>query len=75
MVQYKEVTCLEHKRSPCFFRREPNRATQHQLNYELSLLHYNLRSLLPKLDNLQVECATAEPDIVCITESWLDATH
>ena len=39
----------------------------------LTLIHYNIRSLLPKIDELQAEldqlqCAF---DIICITESWL----
>ena len=36
-----------------------------------SVLYYNARSLLPKLDNLAAVCITCNPDIVCIVESWL----
>ena len=36
-----------------------------------SVLYYNARSLLPKLDNLAAVCVTCNPDIVCIVESWL----
>ena len=38
---------------------------------ELSVIYYNARSLIPKIDEL---CAIAEakhPDIICIVESWL----
>ena len=38
----------------------------------LSLLYYNARSLFPKLDHLKAECSLLNPDIICITESWLD---
>ena len=39
-------------------------------NSHITLLHYNARSLFPKLNNLKVEC---EIHIICIlTESWLD---
>jgi len=37
----------------------------------MSLLHYNVRSLLPKLDNLKAECIIFKPDVVCICETWL----
>ncbi len=43
------------------------------LNYEFSLLHFNARSLLPKLDHLRSECAASKPQIVCITETRLDS--
>ena len=36
-----------------------------------SVLYYNARSWLPKLDNLVAVCITCNPDIVCIVESWL----
>ena len=38
---------------------------------ELSILYYNARSILPKLDNLTAICCASNPDIVCIVESWL----
>jgi len=41
-------------------------------NSHITLLHYNARSLFPKLDHLKVECETLNPHIICITESWLD---
>jgi len=40
-------------------------------NSHITLLHYNARSLFPKLDHLKVECETLNPHIICITESWL----
>ena len=38
---------------------------------ELSILYYNARSILSKLDNLTAICCASNPDIVCIVESWL----
>ena len=38
----------------------------------LSLLYYNATSLFPKLDHLKAECSLLNPDIICITEIWLD---
>ena len=37
-------------------------------------LYYNCRSLLPKLDNLSLCCATHSPDFVCLVETWLDSS-
>ena len=39
---------------------------------QITLLHFNARSLFPKLDHLKVECEILKPHIVCITEIWLD---
>ena len=47
----------------------------HSVNYVdrgVSILYYNARSLLPKLDELNVVCEATKPDIVCIVETWLD---
>ena len=41
---------------------------------KINLLHFNARSLLPKLDNLKLECIEFNPHIVCISETWLDST-
>lgn len=38
---------------------------------QLSILYYNARSILPKLNNLAASCLALKPDIVCIVESWL----
>ena len=38
------------------------------------ILYFNVRSLLPKLDDLRIICSLHSPDIVCITESWLDGS-
>ena len=40
----------------------------------LCVLYYNARSLLPKLDDLRAACLVHSPDIICITETWLDET-
>ena len=39
---------------------------------QITLLHYNVRSLFPKLDHLKVESEIHMPHIICITETWLD---
>ena len=38
----------------------------------LYVLYYNARSLLPKFDELRAACLVYNPDIICITETWLD---
>ena len=38
---------------------------------QLSILYFNARSILLKLDNLAAICDSLDPDIVCIVESWL----
>ena len=59
----------------CPFFRSPDRGNSccppHSMN-TITLLHYNARSLFPKLDYLKVESEIHMPDIICITESWLD---
>ena len=35
---------------------------------KLTILYYNARSILPKLDNLTAICCASNPDIVCIVE-------
>ena len=37
-----------------------------------SILYSNCRSLLPKLDSLRVRAAISSPDIIALTETWLD---
>ena len=38
----------------------------------LSILYYNARSVLPKIDLLRAEAAAAnDPAVICIVESWL----
>ena len=39
---------------------------------QLHILYFNACSLVAKLDHLCVLCAARMPDIVCITETWLD---
>ena len=39
---------------------------------QLSVLYYNARSILPKIEELRAVCLTCKPDIICITETWLD---
>ena len=38
----------------------------------LSILHYNTRSILLKVDSLAESVLVHEPDIICIVESLLD---
>ena len=38
---------------------------------DLSILYFNARSILPKLDDLRIEVAAQNPSIVCIVETWL----
>ena len=35
------------------------------------ILYYNARSLLPKLDELRAIADAENPDVICITESWI----
>jgi len=35
-------------------------------------IYFNVRSLLPKISELQLLCLTENPDVVCVTETWLD---
>ena len=37
----------------------------------LHIIYYNVRSLLPKLDELYAVAEATNPDIICIVESWL----
>ena len=37
-----------------------------------SVLYFNARSLLPKLDELRAAILIHKPDIICIVETWLD---
>ena len=39
----------------------------------LKILFFNVRSLLPKIDNLRILISVFSPDIVCLVETWLDA--
>ena len=43
---------------------------KHSTN-NFKILYYNARSLLPKFDELLISVDNYQPDIVCITESWL----
>ena len=36
-----------------------------------SILYFNARSILPKMDELRVVVAAQNPSIVCIVETWL----
>ena len=46
--------------------------TSQQEKHVLSVLYFNVRSLLPKIDNLRLICAVFKPEIICVVESWLD---
>ena len=37
----------------------------------LSILYYNARSLLPKLDELHANALSQKPDLICIVKTWL----
>lgn len=39
---------------------------------ELLILHYNCRSIVNKGDELERTCIQLKPDVVCLTETWLD---
>ena len=39
---------------------------------ELLIMHLNARSLVNKIEDIQIICQTAKPDILCITETWLN---
>ena len=38
---------------------------------ELSIIYYNARSLIPKIDELRGIAEAKHSDIICIVESWL----
>ena len=40
---------------------------------QFSVLYFNARSLLPKLDFLRVSCVLHSPNCNCIVESWLNS--
>ena len=37
-----------------------------------TILYYNARSLIPKLDELSLLASVHNPDIICIVETWLE---
>ena len=41
--------------------------------HNLSVLYFNVRSLIPKIDHLRVICASQNPGFVCIVETWLNS--
>ena len=38
----------------------------------LQIIYFNVRSLLPNISELQLLCLTENPDVVYVTETWLD---
>ena len=51
----------------------PNSDNSHMhLKQGVTILYFNARSLVPKLDDLRLECVNRQPDIVCIVETWLE---
>ena len=44
----------------------------HAPNSTLSIMYFNARSVLRKVDNLKLVCAIHQPDVIFIVESWLD---
>ena len=49
---------------------ENSQQTNSQLD-SVTILYYNARSLIPKIDELSVLCASQNPGIVCVVETWL----
>ena len=41
-------------------------------NSGIKFLYFNVRSLLPKIDDLRLVCSLYFPHVICIVESWLD---
>ena len=41
-------------------------------NSGIKFLYFNVRSLLPKIDDLRLVCSLYSPHVICIVESWLD---
>ena len=48
----------------------PPSSGQVNLN-KLSILYFNARSILPKMDELKVVVAVQNPSIICVVETWL----
>ena len=38
----------------------------------LKIVHFNTRSIINKLEKIKIFSAIISPDIVCITESWIN---
>ena len=55
-------TCLSHT--------FPSQATVKQLDYDLSFMYFNARSLGNKIALLQSYANTSEPKVIAITETW-----
>ena len=36
------------------------------------IIYFNVRSLLPKIDDLRIICSVYLPDVICVVETWLD---
>ena len=34
-------------------------------------MYFNAKSLIPKIDELRLICATSSPHIICVVETWL----
>ena len=41
-------------------------------SYMLQIIYFNIRSLLPKISELQLLCLTENPDVVCVTDVDVD---
>ena len=52
----------------------PSPSVNNYSNDSISVLYSNCRSLLPKIDKLRLQASATNADIVCIVETWLDAT-
>ena len=49
----------------------PNLPTD--IGTKILLLYSNVRSLLPKIDNLRLSALNVLPHIICLTETWLSS--
>ena len=50
----------------------PNLKIVNSKSSDINVLYFNARSLVPKIDELRLICASCNPDIVCVVETWLD---
>ena len=76
---HESASCSDHITNEHFFIHRVERPTANNISdsthpcfhKSLLILYFNCRSLLPKLDELAAICATDNPDIVCLVETWL----
>ena len=65
------ITCI----LSTFLTPEPRlSASLHTGSHGLSILSINCRSLLPKIDHLRVLACNYSPDVIALSETWLDSS-